>query len=502
MRSDRPSASSAAAGATGSGSVLVAPYGGTERRLSTAPFCAGIPRPGQTPVVLEGSPEMTRWVIWTLAGKDFVCLEPWTCPGDALNTGDRLTVRALARVEDSLVAELARIVEAGEQSRSRYVRLADKAAQLYVPVVHTLAFLVFVGWWAFSDGGFAAGLYNAIATLIITCPCALGLAVPAVQVVATGRLFRRGIFVRSGDALERLAQIDQVFLDKTGTVTLGKPRLVNAAAIDPDMLRRAAELARASRHPFARALAEAAGIGAVATHAQETPGNGVEGEVDGRPSRLGKRAFVAHDSHAAHGAESELWFRWGDAAPVRFAFIDAPRADAAAVIAAFERRGLTPTLLSGDHEQSVAAVAQAIGIKHYEANLSPADKVARVEAARAAGKRVLMIGDGLNDAAALAAAHASASPGTAVDATQAAADIVFNGVDLGAVLEAIEVAKRARTRIIENFTFSALYNVCAIPFAVLGFVTPLIAALAMAGSSLAVTLNALRLANAPKGSFS
>ena len=373
------------------------------------------------------------------------------------------------------------------------MRLADKAAQLYVPVVHTLALATLVGWMLFGDASFRSALLIAVTVLIITCPCALGLAAPAVQVVATGRLFKRGVFVRSGDALERLAQIDMVMLDKTGTVTLGRPRLANGDEIPQHVLQRAAQLARASRHPFARALAELMGEGPIADDAREIPGEGVEGLVEGMPARLGKRAFAAAMISPHTDAESELWFSCGAEGPVRLAFIDQPRSDAAAIIAEFERRGMEPVLLSGDRAQAVANVAAQIGLHRYEANLTPADKVARVEAARARGRRVLMIGDGLNDAGALALAHASASPGTAIDATQAVADIVFRGDDLGAVLDAIDVARAARARMLENFAFSALYNAVAIPVAVLGFVTPLIAALAMAGSSLSVTLNALRI---------
>jgi Cu2+-exporting ATPase len=424
-------------------------------------------------------------------------------PGDVLHAGvinltSPLTVRATSTTETSLVGDLARLIEQGEQRRDAYVRLADRAAALYVPVVHTLAAATMLGWIFIAGESVRTSLLVAVTVLIITCPCALGLAAPAVQVVATGRLFKRGVYVRSGDALERLAQVDMVMLDKTGTVTLGKPKLVNGDAIAPDALRRAAQLARASRHPFARALADHAGPGPLARQPREVQGAGVEGEVEGASARLGKRAFAGPLGAASGGSESELWFRCGDEAPVRFAFIDAPRSDAAAVIAEFERRGLRPCLISGDHLESVAAVAAALGLRRFEAGLSPTDKVARVEAARASGRKVLMIGDGLNDAAALAAAHASASPGAAVDATQAVADIVFNGEELGRVLEAMDVARAARRRLIENFAFSAVYNVFAIPAAVFGMVTPLIAALAMAGSSLAVTLNALRLARQPR----
>lgn len=445
-------------------------------------------------VILEGASDLDRALV---SG------ESAPVPariGDALHAGvvnltRPLRVRATALAENSLIADLARLIEAGEQRRGAHIRLADTAAALYVPIVHTLAFLTFAAWMFMPDASWRVALMNAAAVLIITCPCALGLAAPAVQVVATGRLFKRGVLVKSGDALERLARIDTVVLDKTGTLTLGRPRLVGP--VDEDALLEAAQLARVSRHPLSRALVDAAGPGAPAASAREVPGAGVEGEIagvsGGEPARLGRRAFVNPTAPEADGAEMELWFAHGGRAPVRFAFTDALRADAAATVAALRARGLAVEMLSGDRAEAVAAAARAVGIDTAAAARTPAQKIERLEALRAQGRKVLMVGDGLNDAAALAAADASASPAAAVDATQAAADVVLQGEDLGALVELIDVARSARARVLENFAFAALYNAVAVPAAALGFVTPFAAALAMAGSSLAVTLNALRL---------
>jgi Cu2+-exporting ATPase len=419
-----------------------------------------------------------------------------------INLTQKLTIRAKARAADSAVAELARLVEVGEQGRTQFSRLADRAAALYVPVVHTLALLTFVAWLAgpallrtmgfeVADVGVRIALMNAVAVLIITCPCALGLAVPAVQVVATGRLFRRGVLVRSGDALERLAQVDTVVFDKTGTLTLGKPRLASAA--EPTSLRAAASLARISRHPLSRALVEAAGAGAACADAHEIPGAGIEGTIDGKPARLGRRDFAAPQANAPDDGALELWFSVGSAAPVRFTFVDALRPDAVATIAELKARAFDVQLLSGDRAAAVEIAANTAGIEQWRAGVSPTEKTARMHELRALGKRVLMIGDGLNDAAALAAAHASASPGAAVEASQAAADIVVQGERLMAIVEAIDVAKAAQARSLENLGFSALYNVIAAPAAAAGLLTPLIAAAAMSSSSLIVTLNALRM---------
>ena len=415
-----------------------------------------------------------------------------------INLSQRLVVRATARAQDSSVAELARLIEAGEQGRARFVRLAEKAAALYVPVVHSLALVTFLGWmfgpsllrfagFDFADVGLRAALMNAVAVLIITCPCALGLAVPAVQVVATGRLFKRGVLVKSGDALERLAEVDVAVFDKTGTLTLGKPRLVSA--VDSGVLQAAAALARVSRHPLSRALVEAAGPGAAVKDAREIPGEGIEaGQM-----RLGRRSFAAPDCDDAADGAAELWFSSGEAPPVRFAFVDTLRVDATRAVAALRARGIAVELMSGDRPIAVQAAAREAGIERWSGGASPSDKTARLAALRAEGKKPLMIGDGLNDAAALAAAHASASPGTALEASQAASDVVLQGASLMPLVEAIDVAKMARARALENLRFSALYNVVAAPLAAAGLLTPLIAALAMSGSSLIVTLNALRL---------
>jgi Cu2+-exporting ATPase len=248
-----------------------------------------------------------------------------------------------------------------------------------------------------------------------------------------------------------------------------------------------------SRHPLSRALVEAAGPGPACVEAIDVPGAGIEGVIDGCRARIGSRAFAAPGAKAADDGAMELWFARGEETPVRFAFADALRPDAAQAIAALKARHYEVRVLSGDRAAAVQRAAEGAGIEQWEAAVTSADKIARVQALRAEGRRVLMIGDGLNDAAALAAAHASASPGTAVQASQAAADIVVQGERLMPIVEALDVAKAAQARSLQNLGFSALYNVIAAPAAAAGLLTPLIAAAAMSGSSLAVTLNALRL---------
>jgi P-type Cu2+ transporter len=404
--------------------------------------------------------------------------------------GRPITLLATARAEDSLIADLARLLEAGQQTRNRYVRLADRAARAYVPFVSGLAVLIFAGW-LLAGAPISMAVTSAITVLIITCPCALGLAVPAVQIVATGRLFNRGIFVKSGDALERLAEIDIAVFDKTGTLTIGMPKLLNGADILRETLDAAAQLARTSNHPLARALAAAAGEGIAAANVREVPGSGLEADIDGVSQRLGSATWCGA-SEIAHA--SELWFRAGDATPVRFVFSDAIRADAAEMLAALKTRGIAIEMLTGDREAPAADLAAQAGISDWKSGIDPKQKAARMEELRAGGHRALMVGDGLNDAGALALAHVSIAPGSAADASQLAADMVLRGQSLMPIVEALDVARKARTLVLQNFALAAAYNVTAIPLAALGFVSPLIAAATMAGSSLIVTLNALRLA--------
>ena len=408
-----------------------------------------------------------------------------------VNLGAPLRVRVDAVGEGTLLAEIVRLVEAAEQRRSRFVVLADRVARLYAPFVHTLAALTLVGW-LLAGADWHAALWAALAVLIITCPCALGLAVPAVQVIAAGRLLRRGVLVKSPTALERFARIDTVVFDKTGTLTTGRMALEAIDGGGRADLEAAAELARTSRHPLARALAAAAGPGPAAREVEEVPGQGLRRLGPEGEWRLGRRDWVTEvEDDGRPGAE--LWFSRPGQQPVRFRFADPLRPDAAEVVAALRARGLELELLSGDRAPTVAAVAAALGLERAEAGLDPAGKVARLEALTASGRRVLMVGDGLNDAPALAAATVSLSPAEAADIAQTAADAVFQGERLGPVVELLEVAGRAERLVRQNIALSIAYNLCAVPLAVAGLVTPLVAALAMSTSSLLVVGNALRL---------
>ncbi|MBX9633831.1 MAG: cadmium-translocating P-type ATPase, partial [Magnetospirillum sp.] len=402
----------------------------------------------------------------------------------------RLTVAAVG--ERTLLAEIVRMMEVAEQGRARYVALADRVARWYAPVVHVAALGTFLGWTFAMGAAWQQALLNAVAVLIITCPCALALAVPVVQVIASGRLLRQGVLLKSATALERFAEIDTVVFDKTGTLTLGKAELI-ADGWTPEQLAVAASLAAASRHPLARALAAAAPGIRVADDVREEPGRGmICGTI-----RLGSRAWIGiAEDEQAQGPE--LWLDRPGQSPVRFAFADEPRSDAAEVVAALKRRGLTVELLSGDRESTVRQIADRLGIQTWHAGRTPAEKVARLEQLKAEGHKVLMVGDGLNDAPALAAAHVSVSPSTAVDVSQTTADVVFQGTRLTPVLEVLSVAVNSRRLVQQNFGLALGYNVFTVPLAVAGYVTPLIAAIAMSTSSLVVIGNALRLSRGRK----
>ena len=409
-----------------------------------------------------------------------------------INLGQPVEIEVTASDEGTLLAEIARLMEAAEQGRGRYVRLADRAARLYAPLVHLLGLSTFLGWLALGQG-WEAGLTAAIAVLIITCPCALALAVPAVQVAAAQRLFRKGVLVKAADGLERLAEVDTVVLDKTGTLTLGRPLLAGIEAYDPAVLKQAAALAAASRHPYARALASAveARFGRVEAHSdtEEVPGSGLRRRTSAGEIRLGSADFAG----VASGGDKALWFKAPGQEPVGFAFADELRSDAAATVQALKGAGFAVEVLSGDSEARVAGMASAAGIAVYRGAQRPADKIARIEELKAQGHRVLMVGDGLNDAPALAAGHASLSPSTASDISQTASDAVFQGEALAPALEVLGVARMQRRMALQNFAIALGYNAVSVPLAMAGHVTPLIAAIAMSTSSIAVTLNALRL---------
>lgn len=413
-----------------------------------------------------------------------------------VNMTRAITVEATATDSNTLLAEIARLMQAAEQGRGQYVRLADRAARLYAPAVHVLGASTFVGWML-AGAGWETALTYAIAVLIITCPCALALAVPAVQVAATSRLFGKGVIVKAGDGLERLAEVDTIVFDKTGTLTRGEPVLRNAADVPDGTLAAAASLAVASRHPYSKAVVREArerNLPVVAApNVREVPGSGLVAPGARGELRLGSEEWVKGGVATTGGNVGSLWFSDAEGAATALRFEDAIRSDAPAVVQALKEADYEVRLVSGDRAPAVAGVAAAAAIAEWQAGVKPDGKIAIIEAMKAQGRKVLMVGDGLNDAPALAAAHASLSPATAADISQTAADAVFQGQALAPILETIAVARATQRMSLENFAIAIGYNIVFVPLAVAGHVTPLIAALAMSLSSIAVTVNALRL---------
>ncbi len=406
-----------------------------------------------------------------------------------LNLGATLTIRATATGGATLLAECVRLIEAAETRRGRFVVIADRVAKRYAPAVHLCALLTFL-WWFFGVGVPAGqALLTASAVLIITCPCALALAVPAVQVVATGRLFRGGMLLKSATALERLAEVDTVVFDKTGTLT--EPLLALLETPDALDLHLAATLAVSSRHPLARSLVAAAGAVVPADGVIEFSGQGLSRSTPDGEVRLGSRTFCGVGD--APSAGPEMWLTRPGAVPVRFCFGERPRQDAVAVIQQLLAMGLRVKLVSGDHADQVARIASALGISDWRAGCTPVEKVSLIEGGGAEGQKILMVGDGMNDSPALAAASVSASPSTAADVSQTVADLVFQGAKLEPVVIALQTARQAKAVMRQNLALSIGYNAIMVPLAIAGWVTPWLAAAAMSSSSLLVMANSLRL---------
>lgn len=405
-----------------------------------------------------------------------------------LNIVAPITIKVTKAGERSLLSEIIRLMEHAEQSQARYVTVADKISGWYTPVVHALAAITFLGWWLVGGIAWQVALLYAATVLIITCPCALGLAVPVVQVLASSRLMRQGILIKSGSALERLAAINYAVFDKTGTLTIGKPRLLHKEQYSEADLQLAASLAVHSKHPLSRALSAAYEGKLLPLQVTEVPGSGLLAE----DVRLGSRKWCGKEDNDTDSS-LELWLLQTGKAPIRFVFADQLRSDATEVIEQLQKQGIPVELLSGDRKEVVQHIAKETGILQAFSALSPVEKCRRLEELKTAGKQVLMVGDGLNDAPSLSVASVSISPSTAIDITQNAADIVFQGEQLSSVVTAWRTAIFSERLVKQNFILAILYNVIAIPLAVAGYVTPLIAAIAMSSSSLIVIANAMRL---------
>ncbi|MET3967425.1 MULTISPECIES: cation-translocating P-type ATPase [Bradyrhizobium] len=443
--------------------------------------------------VIEGRSEIDQSLI---TGETlYVTAEQGTAVyAGSMNISGTLRVRVSAASEATLLAEITRLLDNALQARSRYMRLADRASRLYAPVVHATALITILGW-VIAGAGWHDAIVTGVAVLIITCPCALGLAIPTVQTVASGAMFKAGVLLNSGDAIERLAEADHVIFDKTGTLTLPDLEVMNAADIPADIFALAGRLALSSHHPVAAAVAQAAGARSPIVGAVEEAGQGVRAVVDGVELRLGRPLFCGAEAlvgSATLDPEASIVAFSKGTEKFILSVRQGLRPDAQAVIAALKARNIGIEILSGDREPAVIAAAHALGIAEWRAGVTPADKIARIEELKRRGAKVLMVGDGMNDAPSLAAAHVSMSPISAAHLSQATADLVFLGRPLAPVVAAIDSARKALHLMRQNLWLAIGYNVLAVPVAISGVVTPLIAAAAMSGSSILVMLNSLR----------
>jgi P-type Cu+ transporter len=425
-----------------------------------------------------------------------------TVIGGGVNHGGRITVRATRVGTQTQLAQMARLVAEAQSGKADVQRLADRVAAIFVPVVIGIALLVFAGWLVLGFGP-AAALTAAIAVLIVACPCALGLATPTALLVGTGRGAQLGILIKGPQVLESTRRIDTVVLDKTGTVTTGRMTLVGTAQ-DDDLLRYAGALEHAAEHPIARAITAAAidrfGALPAVTAFEALPGLGASGIVDGveviigRPQLLESRGVAVPDEmRGAADGRTTVVVSWSGRARGVLSVADEPKADAALAVSRLRALGLRPVLLTGDSASAAHAVAAAVGIDEVIAEVMPAEKVATVRRLQAEGHTVAMVGDGVNDAPALAAADLGIAIGTGTDAAIEAGDLTLIRGDLVGVPTAIRLARATLGTIRANLFWAFAYNAAAIPLAALGLVTPVLAALAMALSSIFVVTNSLRL---------
>ena len=415
----------------------------------------------------------------------------------SLNLTKAVDVEATTSAENSFLGEMQRMIKEAENGRGEYHRIADRMAQIYAPAVHLLALIAFIGWMFATGGDWHFSIYTAIAVLIITCPCALGLAVPVAHVVAANKLMQNGILMRDGGALERLAEVKAAVFDKTGTLTKGQPTTVgihgnahaNASVIKA--------LATHSSHPLAMAVSACLANSEAVTLADltETPGLGVEAEYNGKTVRLGKQDWVAEIATSSSSSlqEHSVSFSIEGEASVDFDIHDQLRLDARHSVSELQKSGLRTEILSGDQPGKVGIIAKKVGIEDFASSQSPKQKIERIKTLQAAGQHVLMVGDGINDAPALAAGHVSFVPASASDIGRHSADFVFTRNSLNAIPFAYKTACVTDTIVRQNFGLAIAYNCIAVPMAMAGLITPLIAAIAMSASSIVVVANSLRI---------
>ena len=433
--------------------------------------------------------------------------------GATVNAGGRLEVRATHIGADTQLAQMARLVSEAQSGKAEVQRLADRVSAVFVPIVMVLSLLTLLGWWVLGAGTVAAAFTAAVAVLIIACPCALGLATPTALLVGTGRGAQLGILIKGPQVLESTRRVDTVVLDKTGTVTTGRMSVVDvqvAEGENPDqVLRWVGALENGSEHPIARAIAAHAGARGTlpaVTDFENHGGLGVSGVVDGAATAAGRASWLRDDwsltppaalEHAADAAaergHTPIWFAADGRIRAVVVVADTIKDDAAEAVSGFRKLGLTPVLLTGDNRRAAESVAATLGIERVVADVLPAGKVDEITRLQSEGRVVAMVGDGVNDAAALAQADLGLAMGTGTDVAIEASDLTLVRGDLRAAVDAIRLSRATLRTIKGNLFWAFAYNIAALPLAAVGLLNPLIAGAAMAFSSVFVVSNSLRL---------
>jgi len=437
-------------------------------------------------------------------------------PGDTVTAGSivrdgLLTIEATRVGADSTMGRIIRAVEEAQSGKTRMQRIADRVAGVFVPIVVFLALLT-LGLSLWLIGGWGVALSRAVAVLVIACPCAMGLATPTAVLVATGSAGLRGILVRDAAALEATGRIDQVLLDKTGTLTTGVPEVTDVAGTEgtdpPEVVRLAASVEQYSQHPLARAIVARARELKLdlddPTTFSNRPGRGAEGEIGGRRVTVGSESLLTDESIDLTGLAARLRGLATSGKTVVLVAVDRKcvgligladtlRVGAADAVQGLQRQGMVTALVTGDHSATGAAVASSIGIDKVCAGMSPDDKLAEVKRRQQTGARVAFVGDGINDAPALAAADVGVTFSSATDVAVGAADVTIVHEDLGRLVDLVALARRSVRIIKQNLFWAFFYNVVAIPLAATGKIPPGYAAAAMMLSSISVVLNSLRL---------
>jgi Cu2+-exporting ATPase len=451
-------------------------------------------------IVIDGKSEVDASMInGEILPKEILC-------GDEvfagmINLAAPLRIKITKSPQNSLLAEIIRLSEEVENKKNHYIRIADRLAKCYLPIVHILALITFLLWCFHFHSSWEIALMNATAVLIITCPCALALAVPIVQTIAISNFIRKGILVKSGEALEKLREAQVIIFDKTGSLTIGQPRLTDVFLLKENQkislndeeknfyLQLAASLAKKSKHPLSLALTKAFDGNLTDLPTKEIQGFGLEA----KSLKLGRKEFCGIKNNFEFDEKLlSCFMKFGDE-EIIFLFADEIKQDAKSVISQLKKLGKKIILLSGDNEKIVRDVSEKLAIDEFYFEQTPLSKMQFLEKLKAEKQKLIMVGDGINDAPALAAADISISFSKASDISQNIADIVIQGQKLTPIIELINSSKKAISLMKENLLLALIYNLIAVPFAVMGHVVPLIAAIAMSSSSLLVLLNSLRM---------